>query len=164
MAWMCSGKTNAELVANLGREGLITSRRVVEAMKAVDRRCYCRSKDEAYQDSPQSIGYGATITAPHMHANAVEAVLEYLKPDSSVLDIGSGSGYLTAVFHHLVKPPAGHEADVSKAHEGSRVIGIEHIKELSDWSIENLKNDGLDSALKRGQIEMVVGDGRQGEL
>lgn len=40
--------------------------------------------------------------APHMHAQATEALAHRLKPGAKVLDIGSGSGYLTAVFAHLV--------------------------------------------------------------
>ena len=36
------------------------------------------------------------------HAHAVENLLPFLKPGSRVLDVGSGSGYLVALFHHLV--------------------------------------------------------------
>lgn len=70
-----------------------------------------------------------------------------------MLDVGSGSGYLVAVFHHLVSL------------EGKRgtVVGIEHIPELVQFSVENLKKDGLGKALEDKQIEMIVGDGRQGK-
>lgn len=166
MAWMCSGRTNAELVANLRREGLISSARVADAMAQVDRKLYCPDKKSAYQDSPQPIGYAATISAPHMHAHAAEELLEYLQPDSSVLDIGSGSGYLASVFHHLVKPreSQGGEGKVSEAHSGSRVVGIEHIEPLVTQSRVNMENDGLGAAMQSGQIEMVAGDGRKGEV
>ena len=39
-------------------------------MKAVDRKNYCTFNP--YVDSPQSIGYGTTISAPHMHAHTLE--------------------------------------------------------------------------------------------
>lgn len=65
MAWMCSGKTNVELISNLRTQGLINSSRVADAMKQVDRANYCPDKRSAYQDSPQPIGYSATISAPH---------------------------------------------------------------------------------------------------
>ncbi|PWN30154.1 protein-L-isoaspartate O-methyltransferase [Jaminaea rosea] len=159
---MCSGRTNQELISNLRREGLIHSTRVAEAMAKVDRKAYCPDPRSAYQDSPQTIGYSATISAPHMHAHAAEELLEYLKPDSSVLDVGSGSGYLAALFHHLVKPMPGHEGEVSGAHSGSRVIGIEHIEPLVKQSVENMKTDGLSDAMSKGQIEVVLGDGRKG--
>lgn len=44
--------------------------------------------------SPQSISYNATISAPHMHAYALEYLKDYLKPGGRALDIGAGSGYL----------------------------------------------------------------------
>lgn len=46
-------------------------------------------------DSPQSIGYGVTISAPHMHAHALELLKDQLTPGENALDVGSGSGYLT---------------------------------------------------------------------
>lgn len=101
--------------------------------------------------------------SPTVHAHAAESLLPYLSPDASVLDIGSGSGYLLAVFHHLVKPPPGQETKVSAEHEGSRVVGIEHIQPLVDQSTKNLQADGLADAMQRGQIDVVQADGRKGE-
>ena len=89
-----------------------------------------------------------------MHAHASEYLLTYLQAGSKVLDVGSGSGYLTAIFHHLVSPGNGQPA--------GKVIGIDHITELVDWSVENLKKDELGPALESGQIEMIAGDGRKG--
>jgi protein-L-isoaspartate(D-aspartate) O-methyltransferase len=66
-----------------------------------------------------------------------------------VLDVGSGSGYLAAVLYHLVG-------------EGGKVVGIDHIPELVDWSVGNLKEDGLGKALDSKEIEMIAGDGRLG--
>jgi protein-L-isoaspartate(D-aspartate) O-methyltransferase len=83
------------------------------------------------------------------HAYASEHLLPYLHPGAKVLDVGSGSGYLSAVLHHLVGPTG-------------KVVGIDHIPELVDWSVENLKKDGLSEALEKKQIEMITGDGRQG--
>lgn len=67
--------------------------------------------------------------------------------------MGSGSGYLSAVFHHLVN------SDSKKG----KVVGIDHIPELVDWSKKNLRADGLQKALDDGQIVLVAGDGRLGE-
>ena len=44
----------------------------------------------------------------------------------------------------------------------SRVVGIDHIRELVDWSISNLRKDGLEPELDVGRIKMIVGDGRKG--
>lgn len=69
-----------------------------------------------------------------------------------MLDIGSGSGYLCAVLHHLV------EDGVAKA----KVVGIEHNPELVEWSTKNLKADGLENRLEDKSIEIIEGDGRLG--
>ncbi|PCH35062.1 Pcmt1-prov protein [Wolfiporia cocos MD-104 SS10] len=153
MAWTCTGATNAELIKNMAKHGLINSARVQAAMSKVDRSNYVRNKHYAYEDSPQTIGYGATISAPHMHAHALEYLLPLLRPGARVLDVGSGSGYLCAVLHHLVSDP--------ESGTTGQVVGIEHIPELVEWSVSNLRRDGLGSALD-GAIEMVTGDGRQG--
>jgi protein-L-isoaspartate(D-aspartate) O-methyltransferase len=69
-----------------------------------------------------------------------------------VLDVGSGSGYLAAVLHHLVQSDS----------EKGLVVGIDHIPELVDYSVANLNKDGLGHALESGSLKMIVGDGRQG--
>jgi protein-L-isoaspartate(D-aspartate) O-methyltransferase len=159
MAWRCGGASNSELVRNLQSAGLIKSIKVAEAFAKVDRKHYVQDKRSAYQDSPSSIGHAATISAPHMHAYASEALLPYFGKGKSVLDIGSGSGYTIALFHHLSE-------DVSSGNGGGasegKVIGIDHIPELVEQSCTNLRADGLGSALDNGRIEMVCGDGRQG--
>ncbi|KAF9051878.1 protein-L-isoaspartate O-methyltransferase [Panaeolus papilionaceus] len=149
MAWRCTGSSNAVLIQNMKNHGIFHSDKVMHAMGAVDRANYVLRRADAYEDSPQSIGHSATISAPHMHAYATEHLLPYLKPGAKVLDVGSGSGYLAAVLHRLVSP-------------GGKVVGIEHIPELVTWSEENLKKDGLGDALASGEIEMIAGDGREG--
>ncbi|TVY45467.1 putative protein-L-isoaspartate O-methyltransferase [Lachnellula subtilissima] len=154
MAWRCSGKTNVELIDNLFKNGLITSPRVRDAMmKVVDRAHYCPSPSYAYEDSPQSIGHAATISAPHMHASACESLLPFLKPGSRVLDIGSGSGYLTAVLAELVRDGG----------MGARVVGLEHIKALKQLGEGNMgKSERGIEMMSTGLVEFVVGDGRKG--
>ena len=44
-----------------------------------------------------------------------------------------------------------------------KVVGIEHIPELVEWSVQNLHKDGLGGALESKRIEMAVGDGRKGK-
>lgn len=87
----------------------------------------------------------------------MENLLPFLNPGATILDVGSGSGYLCAVLHHLVSPSQ------PGALQG-KVIGIDHIPELVEWSKSNLTHNGLGHTLDEGKIRMVVGDGRQGKL
>nr|DBA26717.1 TPA: hypothetical protein GDO54_010941 [Pyxicephalus adspersus] len=64
MAWKSGGASHAELVGNLRKNGIIKSDKVFEVMLGTDRRHY--AKCNPYMDSPQSIGFQATISAPHM--------------------------------------------------------------------------------------------------
>lgn len=138
---------------------LIQSSLVWKAMTQVDRACYVPSskRKDAYVDAPQPIGYGATISAPHMHAHAVESLLPFLNTGSRVLDIGSGSGYTMAIFWHLVRESNNHENQTP-----GQVTGIDHIPELVDLARNNLKDDGLGDALQNGWIDVIIGDGRNG--
>ena len=94
MAWRSSGRTNTELVQRLHTNNIIQSKRVIQAMLDTDRGAY--APRDPYEDHPQSIGFGATISAPHMHAAALQYLESRLIPGAKVLDVGSGSGYLTA--------------------------------------------------------------------
>ncbi|KAG6872497.1 hypothetical protein C0995_009359 [Termitomyces sp. Mi166 len=141
-------------------------------MAKVDRANYIRHPSPPYEDSPQFVfpyitdrpwrnhqraTYGSSLSyfPPLLpltctkHAYAASHILPYLRPGARTLDVGSGSGYLAAVFHHLVGPTG-------------TVVGIEHVDELAKWSIENLRKDGLGEAVDEGRIVIVTGDGRQG--
>lgn len=93
-----------------------------------------------------------------MHANACETLLPYLRPGSKVLDIGSGSGYLTHVLAELVKPTSPSEQQPS-----GLVIGIDHIQPLVDLALANTSKspEGRD-LLQSGSIQYIKADGRKG--
>ncbi|KAF4982196.1 hypothetical protein FDECE_17562 [Fusarium decemcellulare] len=153
MAWRCGGVSNTELIENMWRNGLISDARVKEAFLKVDRAHYAPSSP--YEDSPQPIGHSATISAPHMHASAIEHVLSYLVPSETspaprVLDIGSGSGYLTHIMAELVG-------------DKGLVVGLEHIKELAELGESNMaKSAEGKEFLKNGRVIFRLGDGRKG--
>lgn len=95
------------------------------------------------------------------HAHAAENLLPFLKPGNKVLDVGSGSGYTCAVFYHLVCATSDGESASSSEKQG-KVVGIDHIPQLVEWSEGNLRRDGLGDALRDGRVVMVAGDGREG--
>ncbi|SCZ98778.1 BZ3500_MvSof-1268-A1-R1_Chr3-1g05614 [Microbotryum saponariae] len=155
MAWRCSAKSNSGLVDNL---------LLYQAFLETDRGHF--TPVQPYMDSPQVIGYGqaaaarltlaspwnagATISAPHMHAHAVENLEGLLQPGANVLDVGCGSGYLMAIFHALVGP-------------SGLVVGIDHIPQLTSLACTNLvKAPSTSSALTAGSIKLVTADGRRG--
>ncbi|KAI9738340.1 MAG: hypothetical protein M1834_008838 [Cirrosporium novae-zelandiae] len=148
MAWRSSGSSNEGLINNLFTNDIITTNRVKQAMLSVDRGNY--APYAPYSDSPQSIGYQATISAPHMHATACESLLPYVGSSSKILDIGSGSGYLSHVLAEL-------------AGEGSTIIGIDHIQGLVDLANKNMaKSESGRRLLESGRVRFVKGDGRLG--
>ncbi|KAI9797874.1 MAG: hypothetical protein M1833_005074 [Piccolia ochrophora] len=148
MAWRCSGETNEELVKNLRKASIITTDSVQEAMLGVDRADY--APERPYDDEPKPIGHAATISAPHMHAHACDSLRDYLKPGARVLDIGSGSGYLSHVLARLIRP-------------NGAVVGIDHIQELVDMANKNVRKsaDGRE-LLEEGTIKFNKADGRLG--
>lgn len=149
MAWRSHGSSHSTLVKALQSNAVIRSDRVAQAMLAVDRKHF--SRRQPYTDAPQGIGYGVTISAPHMHAHALELLEDRLRPGARVLDVGSGSGYLTTCFAIMVG-----------SNNGGRVIGIEHIAQLVDISKSNVNESGQGALMQDGTLRFVVGDGRLG--
>ena len=135
-----------DLVNYLCNSKIITHKRVALAMKSVDRADFTPTLP--YQDSPQSIGYNATISAPHMHAHALNDLNDQLKPGMKALDIGAGSGYLVTAMAYMV------------GNQGT-VVGIEHIRELCQLAAQNINKHHSD-LLRTHNAQIVCGDGRIG--
>lgn len=86
-----------------------------------------------------------------MHASAAESLLPYLHPTARVLDIGSGSGYLTHVLANLLDS------------EDGKVVGIDHIEGLTDLAKGNMaKSEDGRKILEHGKVVFITGDGRKG--
>ena len=136
MAWRSHGTDNRSLVKKLKENGIVQSEEVMTTMLAVDRGRYVEHR--AYEDAPQRIGFNITISAPHMHAHALELLKDTLQPGCRALDVGSGSGYLTACMALMVGTTG-------------KIVGIDHIPELIELSKRNLKDDGHREKLDSGQ-------------
>lgn len=136
----------AALLAELWQSGAISTPRVREALASVDRKFFCKREAGCYEDAPQRIGWGITISAPHMHAQALERLNAHLGPGASCLDVGSGSGFLTAAMAEMVGP-------------SGKAVGIDHIPDLVAWSIENVKAADKGSLLDSGVLSLLVRDG-----
>ncbi len=89
-----------KLASLLETKGIKDSK-VLDAIRTVPRHLFLDSgfEDHAYQDKPFPIGVGQTISQPYTVAFQTE--LLGVKPNDTVLEIGTGSGYQTAVLLHL---------------------------------------------------------------
>jgi protein-L-isoaspartate(D-aspartate) O-methyltransferase len=116
------------------------SDRVMGALAAVPRHLFvpAERREWAYADMPLPIGLGQTISQPFIVALMTELLA--LEPDAVVLEIGTGSGYQTAVLARLAR----------------QVYSVERIPELAESAVRRLRELGY------ANIEVRAGDGGQG--
>lgn len=128
------------LIEGLRHHGI--NERVLGAMRRVPRHLFVPEKvrKNAYVDYPLPIGWGQTISAPHMVA--IMCDLLDIQDGMKVLEIGAGSGYHAAVMADLVG--SGH------------VYAVELIEGLALFARENLKKAGISN------VTVVIGDGSLG--
>ncbi|TMA90800.1 MAG: protein-L-isoaspartate(D-aspartate) O-methyltransferase [Deltaproteobacteria bacterium] len=131
-----------QLVRRLIEQG-IRDPRVLAAFARVPRRFFVPDEAQPYSegDHPLEIGYGQTISQPYIVAAMTEAL--QLEGRERVLEVGTGSGYQTAILCELL-PLA------------STVRTIEIVPELSGRAERTLKELGYEN------VEFRVGDGASG--
>ena len=100
---MTSQRTRERLVQRLREEG-IRDRRVLQVMRELPRHIFVDEAlaSRAYEDTALPIGHGQTLSQPYVVARMTEALLAP-GPLETVLEIGTGSGYQTAVLARLVR-------------------------------------------------------------
>lgn len=139
--------TQDELIDYLIEFDHIKSRRVEEAMRYVLRDHFIKPdlRDRIYQNAEKTLGYETYMESP----NHVAHILEHLKPwlhcRSKVLDIGSGSGYMSALFAYM----------------GAKVYAIEHVRNLCKRAMKNIRRGAPAVALAEN-FHFVCADGRPG--
>lgn len=133
-------KQKNRLIDELRRHG--ASERVLDAMRRVPRQLFIpeREQNNAYADNPLPIGWGQTISAPHMVA--IMCDLLDIQEGMKILEIGAGSGYHAAVMAELAG--SGH------------VYAVELIEGLALFARENLKKAGISN------VTVLVEDGSLG--
>jgi protein-L-isoaspartate(D-aspartate) O-methyltransferase len=96
--------------------------RVVDAMRRVPRHEFTveHYRDQAYEDHPLPIGEGQTISQPYIVAIMLEVLA--LKQDDRVLEVGTGSGYVTALLSELTAQVFSIERHGVLAAEARRVL------------------------------------------
>ena len=130
-----------ELTNHLTDAGVLKTSRIVDAFRTIDRADFVPRKylNEAYGDYPLPLGYGQTISQP----TTVAFMLEKLQPQAGekILDVGSGSGWTTALLAQIVGP-------------AGKVCGVEIVPELAELGRKNLANYELNWA----EIKLVTGE------
>lgn len=127
---MTSQRTRDRLVDRLREKG-ITDERVLEVMRTTPRHLFIDEalSHRAYEDSSLPISQGQTISQPYIVARMTELLLEQNVPDF-VLEVGTGSGYQSAVLSRLVPKVYTVErinALLDRAREVHREIGLRNI-------------------------------------
>jgi protein-L-isoaspartate(D-aspartate) O-methyltransferase len=120
----------------------ITDERVLDAMAHVPRHEFAEEqyRAQAYEDHPLPIAEAQTISQPYIVALMLEALV--LRPTDNVLEVGTGSGYATALLAELA----------------AHVVSIERHAALADAARELLSRLGYTN------VKVTVGDGSQGFL
>lgn len=100
---MTSERTRERLISRLRQEG-VSNRRVLEVMRNTPRHLFLDEalSSRAYEDTALPIGKGQTISQPYIVARMTAALLENDQLES-VLEVGTGCGYQTAILAPLVR-------------------------------------------------------------
>jgi len=156
---MTSLRTRERLVQRLSEQG-IRSVPVLEVMRSTPRHLFVDEAlaHRAYEDTALPIGWNQTLSQPYIVARMTELALAGGKP-GRVLEIGSGSGYQSAVLAQLV----------------DEVFAVERIKGLVDRARKRLRElrlrnvqlrlaDGLEGWADKGPFDVIIGAAAPEEL
>lgn len=127
---MTSQRTRDRLVDRLREKG-IKNERVLEVIRTTPRHIFVDEAmaHRAYEDTALPIGEGQTISQPYTVARMTEVLLENGTPDV-VLEVGTGSGYQSAILSRLVPKVYTVErisALLQKAREAHRKLGLMNV-------------------------------------
>lgn len=122
----------------IGKDAL--DKRVMAAMAKVPREQFVPEEEQssAFRNGPVPIGHGQTLSQPYIVALMTD--LLDVRPESAILEIGTGSGYQAAVLAELVR----------------QVYSVEIVKPLAEGASERLERLGYVN------VEILQGDGYHG--
>ncbi len=131
------------LIGDIKRHGFLKSKGLEEALRVCPRELFVPEdrKEDAYIDEPVHIGFGQTVSQPSTVVLMTEAL--EIKQGQTVLEVGSGSGWQSAILGYLVGPKG-------------KVYSIERLKALIRIAKDNLNRVGAKN------VETIEGDGSLG--
>ena len=135
-----------DLIDSLIKEGWLKTPRIIEAFRKIKRVDFLPedTKDLAELNDALSIGWGQTISQPLV----VAFMLELLAPEKGekILDVGSGSGWTSALLGEIVG-------------ERGKVIAIELVPELKEFGEKNMAKYNF---VEKGIVKFICADGSKG--
>lgn len=136
------------LIEKIIQEGILRTENIIDAFLKIEREDFVAEdlKKLAKQDAPLPIGFGQTISQPSTVAFMLELLA--LQKDQNILDVGSGSGWTTALLSEIVGK-SGH------------VTAMETVRELCDLGRKNIDKYGF---VKKGIAEVVCQSAQNGYL
>jgi protein-L-isoaspartate(D-aspartate) O-methyltransferase len=138
------------LLEQLRQQG-IEDERLLQAIEAVPRERFVDEalEHKAYENTALPIGSGQTISQPYMVARMTQ--LLNLTPTSRVLEIGTGSGYQTAILAHLVN----HVCSVERI-KGLQWQAKRRLKQLDLHNVSTRHGDGWLGWPSRGPFDAII--------
>ncbi|CAI1689993.1 protein-L-isoaspartate(D-aspartate) O-methyltransferase [Serratia liquefaciens] len=138
------------LLTQLRQQG-IQDERLLRVIEAVPRERFVDEalEHKAYENTALPIGSGQTISQPYMVARMTE--LLNLTPTSRVLEIGTGSGYQTAILAHLVQ----HVCSVERI-KGLQWQAKRRLKQLDLHNVSTRHGDGWQGWASRGPFDAII--------
>ena len=138
---MTSLRTRERMIQRLSEQG-IDNLAILERMRDTPRHLFLDEAlaHRAYEDTALPIGYSQTLSQPYIVARMTECLLKAATSVEKVLEIGTGSGYQTAVLAPFVK----------------QLVSVERIQPLQDKARERLWQLGIYN------VDMRMGDGNLG--
>jgi len=149
-----------DLIDQLIKEGWLKTPRIIEAFRIIKREDFLPEdmKNLAELNEALPIGHGQTISQPLV----VAFMLEQLEPEpgNKILDIGSGSGWTSALLAYMVsKEGLKSKIKNQKSKINGKVIAIEVVPELKEFGEKNVSKYNF---IKKGIVEFICTDGSKG--
>lgn len=155
------------LIDELVRDGWLKTPRIISAFRKIKREDFLTEDQKSLAELNEAlpIGYSQTISQPLV----VAFMLELLQPEpgDKILDVGSGSGWTTALLAEIVsqkeRPPKTKSIQAGPPHSkgvgGGRIIALELIPELKEFGEDNIKRYNY---INNGVVEFICADGSKG--
>lgn len=140
-----------KLVDGLVKQGILHSPKNISAMRAVPRVKFLPTDAQSLcaRDTPLPIGFGQTISAPHMVSIMNEALK--LQVGQKVLEVGAGSGWHASTIAELIAPK-----DAPRS-EWGHIYSVEIIKALAEVARKNIMDVGFGD-----RVTVINADGSKG--